>query len=337
MMIDADAHVIETERTWDYMDESESKIKPVLVSAGNDSKQYWIIDGRAIPTRTVFDWNLPEDNIEMRDIDGRLRHMKELGIDVQVLYPTLFLRPLTTRPKVELALCKSYNRWIADICRKGGNQLRWIAVLPLMSMGEALAEARFAKENGACGIVTRAIEGNRLMIDPYFFPLYEEASRLSLAICPHASTGSFEWFDLFEEESGFAKFKLPILSAFHSIVYEGIPDKFPGLRFGFIEIRAQWLPYVITDLAKRFKRRGKPLGKNLLRDNRLYVTCQTDDDLPYILKYSGQDNLVIGTDYGHGDTAAEVDALRVLRQKSEISGEALDKILCDNPKALYDL
>jgi len=337
MMIDADAHVIETERTWDYMDESESKFKPALVSAGNDGKQYWLIDGRAIPTKTVYDWNLPAANIEMRDIEARLRHMKELGIDVQVLYPTLFLRPLTKKPEVELALCKSYNRWIADICRKGENQLRWIAILPLMSMKEALAEARFAKENGACGIVTRGIEGNRLMSDPYFFPLYEEASRLSLAICAHASTGSFEWWDLFEQEIGFAKFKLPILSSFHSIFYDGIPDKFPELRFGFIEIRAQWLPYVIADLAKRFEQLGKPLSKYFLRDNRLYVTCQTDDDLPYILKYSAEDSIVIGTDYGHGDTAAEIDALRKLRMKSEISGEVLDKILCDNPKALYDL
>ena len=79
------------------------------------------------------------------------------------------------------------------------------------------------------------------------------------------------------------------------------------------------------------------MSKYFLRDNRLYVTCQTDDDLPYILKYSAEDSIVIGTDYGHGDTAAEIDALRKLRMKSEISGEVLDKILGDNPKALYDL
>ena len=78
-----------------------------------------------------------------------------------------------------------------------------------MSMKEALAEARSAKENGACGIVTHGIEGTRLVTDPYFFPLYEEANRLSLAICPHASSWSFEWFDLFEQKCGFAKFKLP--------------------------------------------------------------------------------------------------------------------------------
>ena len=40
------------------------------------------------------------------------------------------------------------------------------------------------------------------------------------------------------------------------------------------------------------------------KENRVYVTCQTDDDLDYVLGYAGEDNLVIGTDYGHSDNAS---------------------------------
>ena len=43
-----------------------------------------------------------------------------------------------------------------------------------MTMDQAIAEARFAKENGACGIFMRGTEGDLLLSDPYFFPLYEE-------------------------------------------------------------------------------------------------------------------------------------------------------------------
>ena len=263
--------------------------------------------------------------------------MDELGIDIQVLYPSLFLRPLTSRPEVELALCKSYNRWLAEIWRKGESRLRWVALLPLMSMDKALAEARSAKDNGACGLFMRGLVDNRRLSDPYFFPLYEEASRLNLPICIHASTGNFDWVELFQGESGFSRFKLPVLSAFHSIVYEGMPDKFPKVRFGFIEVRAQWVPYMAVELAKRFEQKGKGISKDLLRRMRLYVACQTDDDLPYILKYSGEDNIVIGSDYGHADTSSEIEALRRLREKGGVSPEVIDKILYDNPKALYNL
>jgi len=49
------------------------------------------------------------------------------------------------------------------------------------------------------------------------------------------------------------------------------------------------------------------------------------------------DNLVIGTDYGHADNAAEIEALRKLRHEGKVSGRVIDKILDDNPRAFYGL
>jgi predicted TIM-barrel fold metal-dependent hydrolase len=334
--IDADAHVIETDRTWDYMDEADSKFRPIVVSSHDGKKQFWLVDGRATP-RGPINTAIPESNREMQDIQSRLRHMDELEIDIQVLYPTVFLAPLTNRPEIETALCKSYNRWMADIFRKADHRLPWIAMLPLMTMDATLAEIQFSKANGACGLFTRGLVDNKLLSDPYFFPLYEEAGRLGLPVCVHASTGDFDWIDLFQRESGFSQFKLPVLIAFHTIVYKEIPQKFPSLRFGFIEVKAQWVPYLIHELARRFKGRGKSPVENIMRDNRLYVACQTDDDLSYVLKYSGEDNLVIGTDYGHSDTSSEIEALRRLRDNSDVSSGVLDKILYDNARALYGL
>ena len=46
-IIDADAHVIETERTWDYLDESDRKYQPRLYSTPNDSmRQYWVLEDK---------------------------------------------------------------------------------------------------------------------------------------------------------------------------------------------------------------------------------------------------------------------------------------------------
>ena len=176
---------------------------------------------------------------------------------------------------------------------------------------------------------------DKILSDPCFFPLYEAAGKLSLPICIHASSGGFQWVELCERESGFAKFKLAVLTAFHALVHDGIPSMFSQLRFGFIEVRAQWLPYVYHELARRFEKSGQPINKDWMRENRLYIACQTDDDLPYVLKYSGEDNIVIGSDYGHADTSSEIEALRNFKQKGELKAEVIDKILYDNAKALY--
>ena len=89
---------------------------------------------------------------------------------------------------------------------------------------------RFAKANGACGIFSRGLIDDKRLSHPFFFPLYEAAEIADLPVCVHASTGNFDWVKLFEGENGFARFKVPVLSAFHSIVHDGIPQKFPKLR-----------------------------------------------------------------------------------------------------------
>jgi hypothetical protein len=338
--IDADAHVLETDRTWEYMLESEREFRPRVVAtpdAEESGGESWLVDGRLHAKARNVGADTPKAAREMEDIDARIKHMDELGVDLQVLYPTIFLRPFTLRPEIELALSRSYNRWLVDIWKRGQGRLRWVAVLPLLSMEKALAEARWAQENGACGIFIRGLEGDRLLSDPYFYPLYEEASRLDLPVCVHSATGSFAVHDFFERECGFNKFKLAVVGSFHSVLFAGIPQRFPKLKFGFIEVSAQWIPYALHDIARRFQRNGKTLSRDILRESRIYVACQTDDDLPYILKYAGPDSLVIGSDYGHADTASELEALRTLKERGEVGANVIDKILDDNPRALYGL
>ena len=348
-VIDADCHVIETERTFEYMEESESAFKPLLAipKSGPSSHEYWLIDGRYFAKNVNMgdeqssDFDVasqtPQASRELSDMPTRLSHMDELGIDIQVLYPTMFLRPITRRPEVDLAICRSYNRWMADIWKAGENRLRWIIVPPLLTMDKALEELNFSKQNGACGILIRPVEGERLVSDPYFFPLYEEASRLNLPICIHSATGNFGMVDLLASEVGFSQFKLPTAGAFHDLLFKGVPEKFPDLRWGFMEASSSWVPWALSDIGMRLKKAGRYVWSDALRENNVYVEIQTWDDRDYVLQFSADNSIVLGTDYGHNDTAAEIEALRKLRTDGKVPGNVVDKILGDNPKELYGL
>jgi predicted TIM-barrel fold metal-dependent hydrolase len=79
------------------------------------------------------------------------------------------------------------------------------------------------------------------------------------------------------------------------------------------------------------------MDRHVLKDNRIYVACQTDDDLDYILQYAGEDNLVIGSDYGHADNATEIEALRKIQNEGKVGSRVIQKILDDNARALYSL
>jgi predicted TIM-barrel fold metal-dependent hydrolase len=340
-IIDSDAHVLETDRTWDYMLESEREMRPRVVPTPKDASsggESWLVDGTYIGKARNVGHDTAKESREMEDIRARLSHMDELNVDVQVLYPTIFLRPFTRSPEVELALSRSYNRWLIEIWRKAPDRLRWVAVLPLLSMEKAIAEARFAKEHGACGIFMRGLEGDKHISDGHFFAIYEEAGKLDLPVCVHSATGSFAVHDFFLNECGFNKFKLAVVGSFHSLIFNKIPEKFPKTKWAFIEVSSQWVPYAIHDYARRFERSGIAVDKTrVLEKNKIWVTCQTDDDLPYVLKYAGDDKLIIGTDYGHNDTSSEILALRKLKEDGAVPTSVVNKILDENARALYSL
>lgn len=347
--IDADAHVIECEKTFEYIDPEYHDYKPrVMVQKSENvveldnegvaaQKEYWVIDGRLQPKEGNIGRNTSKESREMADVNVRLAHMDELDIDVQVLYPTVFLRAWTQDPTAEFAICKSYNRWLADIWSQAPERLKWVVMPPLLSMARTMEELDFAKENGAVGIFLRGLECERRLDNPYFFPLYEKAQELDMPICFHSGNNSFRVRDIYATEGGFGRSKLPVIAAFHSLLMNDIPAKFPNLRWGFIEVSAQWIPYVINDLGLRFKRKGRPMSDTILRDNNFYVACQATDELDYILPYAGEDQLVVGTDYGHADTSSEIEALRMVKEDGKVSAAVADKILGANARALYGL
>jgi predicted TIM-barrel fold metal-dependent hydrolase len=146
------------------------------------------------------------------------------------------------------------------------------------------------------------------------------------------------------------------VGAFNNLIYQGVPDKFPNLRWSFVETTSQWIPYAVNDLVIRtqaereFQRRysGHVLSKvrprernlvaaNLLHDNRIYVACQTSDDFTYVVEYAGEDSLIVGTDYGHADYSNDIEAIQTLARGGKISPSLAQKILADNPKRLYGL
>jgi predicted TIM-barrel fold metal-dependent hydrolase len=345
--IDADAHVIETMTTFDYIEPQFRHLRPRIVrqiegeharsNEGGIQKEFWVIDGRLQPKEHNIGSDTSDVSREMRNVQARLDHMDALDIDVQVLYPTVFLRPWTQDPTVEVALCRSYNRWLADIWKQGKGRLRWVVMPPLRTMDETYKELIFAKENGACGVFVRGVEAEMRLTNSYFFKLYEMAQDIGLPICLHSGYNSFALHGLYATEGGFCRSKLPAIGAFHNLIMDDVPAKFPKLRWGFIETSAQWLPYAFNDLKLRFKRKDRSFAADPLKANKMYVACQCTDDLDYILRDGGADNLVIGTDYGHADTSAQIEALRLLKKEEKIDKSVIDRILDDNARALYGL
>ena len=201
-LIDADTHVDETDATWEYMGLDDQRFKPVTEIRPNTTSQSghaelrdWVTEG--IRTRRVVRNDAKSgtrvEARELLDVEVRLRHMDDLGTEIQVIYPTFFLQVPTSSPEGQIAVARGYNRWLADRCSVSKGRLRWVCVPPLVDIDASINELQIAKDHGACGVFKKGdAEVGYEPNDPYFFPLYEEAERLDMPICFHTGSGARE-------------------------------------------------------------------------------------------------------------------------------------------------
>jgi predicted TIM-barrel fold metal-dependent hydrolase len=359
-LVDADTHVIESAPIWELIDKKMYPRRPVLVSIPGDTlygkrNAFWLIDGEIFPrpagkggfflaTPSVGAGEASRDDIalgcrEMTDPTSRVRDMDIAGIETQVIYPTLFIIYLTSDPELEAALCGAYNTFMAQACAVAPSRLRWVAVLPLRSIAASIKELHLAKGRGAAGVLMRGVEGDRSVADPYFFPLYREASDLGLPICIHLGAGSPAFRNILNVDIShtFPYTRLSVLIAFRDIIHNKLPERFPQLRFGFIETGAFWIPFVLHDLWRSTKDKRFLHGPELFKEYRLYTTCYLDEDLPFLLNYVGEDNLVVGSDYGHQDLADERALVANLRGRRDLPSSVVEKMLYDNPRRFYGM
>ena len=252
-IIDADTHISESEAMWAMMDKEMYPRRPVLLKSPEDTlygprNAFWLIDGNIFPkpngkgsfrliTPSASKLESSRGDIhlayrEMTDIPGRLKDMDKLGVDKQVVFPTLFLIYITDDVTLDVAMARAYNRFLAQACAKSGGRISWVVVPPLHSVEESVKEIKWGKDNGAVGVFFRGIEGQRTLDNPYFNPIYQAASDTDLPILIHTGAGCPLFLNLFDVERNhtFGHSRVQPLFAFRDLIANKIPEQFPKLK-----------------------------------------------------------------------------------------------------------
>jgi uncharacterized protein len=362
-VVDADAHVEENEAMWEYIDPEFRSQRPVpltlpeRLSGWGPFNAVWMIDGQVHPKMVGRGWHIfstPPTSVSARsksvsvgaqdltDVPARLADMDRAGIHYQVVYPTLFLTTLAEDTRLERALCEAYNRFMAQACKQSGGRIYFAAVLPLRNMDDAIAVVREARELGAVSTMVPGLAWDTPWSDPSYDPLYEELSRLGLPLGIHVAWGSPTLSSIVSDRvNNFSSFQLPVLMGFWSLMQGGIYERFPDLKVAFLEAGSEWLPYVINQLDRSYRTFGNGLRRSpseYLRQGNIYISCESDEDVPYVLQYIGEDQVMIASDYPHTDPSHEEDMVRGLEEHQErLSPEVREKILSTNPMRLYGL
>jgi predicted TIM-barrel fold metal-dependent hydrolase len=359
--VDCDSHVLECDETWDFFDPQERSYRPKLVTyreatiADMPPPSFWIIGDtwtRCFPGNG--NWmgyanSYSGGATQLTDLAARAADLDALGIDVQLLLSTVFIGVELDNGLAEAAVCRSYNRWVAERVNADPAvkaRFPWALRTPIRMLDRAYEELEFGKENGAVAIQLRGIEHGMHLSDPYLWPLWERVQDLDLAVVVHLGTSvrrmeGLPLGHLIPQPPALMKHTYELMAGFHAILSSDFDKRFPLLRWGFVEGGASWMPavlqqharFVASQSATAFMR-TQPIDPSVLAAKNIFVTCETDEDIKYLAGIVGNDVLCVGTDYGHNDLGSELNAHHVVAQRRDISPELAHAIVDTNGRRL---
>jgi uncharacterized protein len=334
-ILDADGHVTESaEQVARYLDEPYRRRPltfPIYPADGWDRRLLG----------TLVDW--------AGDAESWLRALDKGGMELTVLYPTLglFMSFLKDRAWA-VALCRAYNSFLHEAFVKASPRLKAVALLPVQDPEAAAIELRRAvRELDLCGAMLAA-DGNHLLGDRRFDPIYEEAERLGVMLGVHASGSHLggAGVDLFPRfiQAHTVSHPFAQMRQLTSMIFEGVPERFPALRLAFLEAGCGWAPYWMERMDDEFAKRGAAEAPTLrrrpsdsVRGGNIYFSCEADEWLlPQALKLVGESQIVYASDFPHWDNGYP-GSIEEITNRGDVSDAQKRKILGDNTRRLYGI
>ena len=271
------------------------------------------------------------------------------GIDLTVIYGPLYMMWNDgIDPSFAAALCRAYNRWLADYAGESAGRITGAAPLPIQDVGLALAELEFAYDT--LGIrafwvrpnpVAGRVLGDRAL-DPLYAALEEHDVPLSLhegmgALLPTAGADRFTSFTELHSCCHPMEQQMAMLS----LMVGGVFDRFPGLRVAFMESGCSWAPAWLHRMDEHVELTGwhdapdlQMLPSEYFRRN-CYISCDPDENLLWtVVETIGDENILFATDFPHPD-ARYPHAVDEFLDLPRVSAATKGKILWENAARFY--
>jgi predicted TIM-barrel fold metal-dependent hydrolase len=181
-------------------------------------------------------------------------------------------------------------------------------------------ELEYLAKTGATSTMLPTNVYGRNMGDPMFYPIYEVAEKIGMTLCVHPQTGhdgipgisgvmgagSQRFFKYVYVHMTAFPFELMI--AMMHMIGEGVFDRFPRLRVGFMEGGAGWLPFWMERFDEHVEKLApqmpdlKRRPSDIIRSDQIVLTCESEESgLDRVLDAAGPGSVLYASDYCHWD------------------------------------
>ena len=260
------------------------------------------------------------------DAADRPRAVDLLGFASQLIFSTagLFLFTLEHGDDPDLAVeaARGHNRMMADYCQVDRRLLQ-TAYVPLVDRGRVVEVAREAIEMGAKGLmIPSRVPKDHAPSHSDFDPLWALAQEAGLPILFHVG-GELKTDPAYFNNGGpqvldfhggaenftsvsFMSIPVAIWQTLPVLVFDGVFDRFPNLKFGAIELGAGWVPSLLQFMDSaalafhREERMQKLSAKpSEILQRQFFATPYPHENVGWIIKNGCEDIALFSSDYPH--------------------------------------
>jgi uncharacterized protein len=367
-VIDADGHILEPLDLWDkYIDPKFRDRAPRIVK-GDNGKERLVIEEHAVGDNQrgigrigavgARQGVVAADTMEYKDgkpggfdPHARIPDMDADGIDAAFLYPSLGLFSGAIHdPSLAAAVCRAYNRWLADYCKPYPDRLFGVAMLPLQSVDLAVDEMRFAKKELGfhAGFIRPNPYSDKMIHDPHYEPFWQAAEDLDFAIGFHegASSGMpTVGVDRFEGRGArhIISHTMEMMLACMSVIWGGIADRHPKLRVGFLESGGGWIAPWLDRMDRHFDDQGFNDSGLSMRPTEIFQrNCwisfePVEGSIKVLADYIGPHKILWATDYPHPDGFFPGAPKMIEQRMQGLSPETKHQIMAGGAMGFYGL
>jgi predicted TIM-barrel fold metal-dependent hydrolase len=323
VIVDTDAHVTESiDDLVMYMDDNHEGIRRIIEDAAHPSHDVYSVAHPLPPFIHTEAFGDVYGDKPTGTVEAKRSEMEEFDLDYSILGPTLNLALATVNnDHAAVALANAYNSWVLDQFIDADETIRTpvVGAPPVPARAAEEIDDR-ADEDGvvavtipSTGLVPPA--GHRI-----YDPIYEAAEDNDLPVMFHSGSGATadifpvmrKWAETYAEDHAMVH---PFTAMWNltTMLFRGVPERFPDLTFVFQEAGIGWIPYTLWRLDDHYLELSDeiPALDRLPSEyvhEQFYFTTQplghtarNPEHLAMAIEMAGPDNLMYSSDLPHPD------------------------------------
>ena len=363
-VISADSHASEPVNIRDRLPAEFRDRAPHVEVVGDE--RYWVAEG-SIPKPMDSSFPLSEEakRREFRggeeltagygrdaglDIPIRLADLKEDRVSAEVIYPQGLFRAFTSPdPAYQMAICRTYNDYYAEIFGEYTDKLVPVALIPTSDVAAAAVELERVVKLGFKAVLIPLGVQERPYPDPMFEHLWSALAEVRVPVSFHIGTTTKpetdDWHTVQSIDAslfGSVSISIDPMETLCSIVGGGVLERHPDMPVAFAECDIGWLAWLLnridqlTDIGKQFGQKEMETLPSEQVKRQVRFTFQDDQAGVNNISLTGDDCLMWGSDYPHDEGTFPHSQEAIERLFKDVPEEQKRKIVFENAAKLYN-